>query len=156
MTVQAGANVKDVKTPVGARIGFTTARFRLSVMGNLLPRPAGGRREVEDYVIEVVDGTPPVANNDSYTVAEDGVLTINAPGVLANDTDADASPLTSTIQIQRHPMWTQWLRRQWTTGVEHERLVHLHAEFGLLWRRYVCVLCHRPTAVEQHTSDRDH
>ncbi len=29
----------------------------------------------------------PVANADSYTTAEDTVLEVSAPGVLANDTD---------------------------------------------------------------------
>jgi VCBS repeat-containing protein len=37
----------------------------------------------------------PDANNDSYTVPQDGTLTISAPGVLANDTDAEGSPLTA-------------------------------------------------------------
>jgi VCBS repeat-containing protein len=32
---------------------------------------------------------PPVANDDSYATDEDGTLTIAAPGVLANDTDAE-------------------------------------------------------------------
>ncbi len=63
-------------------------------MGNLLPNQLAVGGEVEDHLIEVVDGTPPVANNDTYTIAEDNVLTINAPGVLANDTDVDGSPLT--------------------------------------------------------------
>ncbi len=94
MTVQAGANVRNVLTPASARIGFTTARFRLSVTGNLLPDQLAVGGEVEDYLIEVVDGTPPVANNDAYTMDEDTVLTVNAPGVLGNDTDADGSPLT--------------------------------------------------------------
>jgi len=31
----------------------------------------------------------PVVNDDTYTVAENGVLTVPAPGVLGNDTDAD-------------------------------------------------------------------
>ena len=31
----------------------------------------------------------PVAVNDSYNVNEDGTLNVAAPGVLANDTDAD-------------------------------------------------------------------
>src|SRR5439155_653492 len=38
--------------------------------------------------------TPPVANADSYSVNEDNVLTVAAPGVLGNDTDADGDPLT--------------------------------------------------------------
>jgi VCBS repeat-containing protein len=36
----------------------------------------------------------PIANPDSYTVAEGGTLNIAAAGVLINDTDADLDPLT--------------------------------------------------------------
>ncbi len=37
----------------------------------------------------------PVANNDSYSVAEGGTLNQSAPGVLANDTDPESDPLTA-------------------------------------------------------------
>ncbi|MCB1134263.1 MAG: cadherin-like domain-containing protein, partial [Verrucomicrobiae bacterium] len=37
----------------------------------------------------------PVANPDSYSVASGGVLAIAAPGVLANDSDADGDALTA-------------------------------------------------------------
>jgi len=40
----------------------------------------------------------PVANNDSYTGTEDVPLTVNAPGLLANDTDADGQPLTAALR----------------------------------------------------------
>src|SRR2546428_414883 len=42
---------------------------------------------------------PPVANNDSATVAEGGTVTVldsTAASVLANDTDAEANTLTAT------------------------------------------------------------
>jgi large repetitive protein len=39
----------------------------------------------------------PAASNDSYTVVEDGTLAIDAPGVLANDSDADGNPLTVVL-----------------------------------------------------------
>ena len=39
----------------------------------------------------------PVANNDFYTIAEDNVLTVAAPGVLANDSDVDGDSLTATL-----------------------------------------------------------
>src|SRR5262249_41918894 len=39
----------------------------------------------------------PTANNDFYVVAEDNVLTVAAPGVLANDSDIDGDPLTATL-----------------------------------------------------------
>ncbi|MEA2569847.1 MAG: hypothetical protein QOI24_1848 [Acidobacteriota bacterium] len=41
---------------------------------------------------------PPVANNDSYSVAGNSTLTVPAPGVLGNDTDVDsAPPFTATL-----------------------------------------------------------
>ena len=42
----------------------------------------------------------PVASNDSFSVNEDTVLTVAAPGVLANDTDADHDPLTAILVSQ--------------------------------------------------------
>jgi hypothetical protein len=39
--------------------------------------------------------TAPVAADDLYSVDQDTVLTVNAPGVLANDIDADGDPLTA-------------------------------------------------------------
>jgi len=40
---------------------------------------------------------PPVAAADSYNGTQDTPLTINAPGVLANDTDADNDPLAAIL-----------------------------------------------------------
>src|SRR5207253_2177840 len=37
----------------------------------------------------------PVATNDSYSLNNNATLTVNAPGVLSNDTDADGNPLTA-------------------------------------------------------------
>jgi large repetitive protein len=39
----------------------------------------------------------PVTSGDLYTVAEDGTLTVAAPGVLGNDTDLDGDPLTAVL-----------------------------------------------------------
>lgn len=41
--------------------------------------------------------TAPVANNDFYTLVQDTTMAVAAPGVLANDTDADGNPLTASI-----------------------------------------------------------
>ncbi|MCL4302756.1 MAG: tandem-95 repeat protein [Anaerolineae bacterium] len=41
---------------------------------------------------------PPVAVNDTYTINEDTVLTVPAPGVLGNDTDTDNDALTA-VQV---------------------------------------------------------
>lgn len=90
----AGDNVYFVQTPVGAAIGFTTTRFRLSALGNLLPGGLAVGGEVEDHMIEILDGSPPIVANDSYAVDEDNVLTVSAAaGVLVNDFDADGDSL---------------------------------------------------------------
>src|SRR5882724_8759632 len=39
---------------------------------------------------------PPVANDDAFLATEDTMLTVGAPGVLANDTDIENDPLTAT------------------------------------------------------------
>ena len=39
----------------------------------------------------------PVVQNDSYTINEDATLTVNVPGVLANDSDADGDALVVTL-----------------------------------------------------------
>jgi PKD repeat protein/serine/threonine protein phosphatase PrpC len=41
--------------------------------------------------------TPPVAVNDSYNTAVNTPLTVNFPGILANDTDPDGNPLTVSV-----------------------------------------------------------
>src|SRR5207244_4673857 len=39
----------------------------------------------------------PLANNDSYSVGENLPLSVAAPGVLANDTDAESPTITATL-----------------------------------------------------------
>ena len=41
----------------------------------------------------------PTAANDSYTVSEDATLTVPAPGVLANDTDADPGTTLTALLV---------------------------------------------------------
>src|SRR5213075_1478846 len=40
---------------------------------------------------------PPVANGNSYTINQDTVLNVAAPGVLGNDTDIDGDALTANL-----------------------------------------------------------
>jgi VCBS repeat-containing protein len=40
---------------------------------------------------------PPIANSDSYSVTEGTSRTVDAPGVLVNDADAESSSLTATL-----------------------------------------------------------
>lgn len=94
LPIQAGDNVIDVVTPASAAIGFTSSRFRVSTTGNIDLAGIGVGGEVEDHLIEVVAGQPPVANDDAYEVDEDNVLTVTAPGILENDSDADSASFT--------------------------------------------------------------
>ena len=49
----------------------------------------------------------PKAVNDAYTVARGGTLAVDAPGVLANDTDADGDALSATVVTKpKHGRWT--------------------------------------------------
>ncbi|NOQ65183.1 MAG: c-type cytochrome [Methyloprofundus sp.] len=48
-------------------------------------------------VAGMVANTPPSANNDSYSVLVNTPLTISATGILTNDIDAEANPLTSLL-----------------------------------------------------------
>lgn len=45
----------------------------------------------------LVIAAPPVADDDAYSVDEDTVLTVTAPGVLDGDTDPDGDPLTAVL-----------------------------------------------------------
>ncbi len=110
--VLAGDNIFYIQTPVGAQIGFLASRFRLSTGGALLSTGVGLGGEVEDHLIEVVAGRPPVARDRTYTMNEDGVLTRSAAlGVLSNDTDLDGDvitvldmdPFTPGVQLVTHP-----------------------------------------------------
>ena len=53
-----------------------------------------------DHVtFHLVDNQPPEADDDSYSTAEDTVLTIVAPGVLVGDTDPDLDSLTAVLGV---------------------------------------------------------
>src|SRR3569623_1016524 len=45
----------------------------------------------------VLSVTPPVAVNDVYSAPQDTPISITAPGLLANDTDAEHDPLTASL-----------------------------------------------------------
>jgi VCBS repeat-containing protein len=54
-----------------------------------------------DTATVVINVTPvndaPIASNDSYSVAEDGVLTVGGDGVLGNDSDVEGDGLTASL-----------------------------------------------------------
>ena len=76
-------------------IASTALTFRLVVNDGLASSPAS------TVTITLRDvNQAPVANPDSYTVAEDTTLTVTEPGVLANDTDPEGDPLTAILVSQ--------------------------------------------------------
>jgi VCBS repeat-containing protein len=60
---------------------------------------------------------PPVATNDSYSVAEGATLTMASPGVLANDTDPNLRRHAHGGPREQH--------HAWNADAQSERLVHL-------------------------------
>ncbi len=61
------------------------------------PGPLGVDKSTNTFVLTVgAVNNAPIANHDSYTMNQGDVLTINGPGVLANDTDVEFDALTAT------------------------------------------------------------
>lgn len=93
-----------VSLPKGSRLmssaiaGANTATPSLSpdVLGMYVLRlnVSDAKSTAFDQVV-INANSAPVAVDDSYTVNEDALLTEAAPGLLANDTDADLNPLKS-------------------------------------------------------------
>ncbi|MBI1915389.1 MAG: tandem-95 repeat protein [Planctomycetes bacterium] len=82
--------------------------------GSLTYTPAASYNGDDSFTYQVSDGQAlsnvatvrltvnavndaPVANDDSYTVAEDSTLTVAAPGVLGNDSDVDGDTLSTIL-----------------------------------------------------------
>jgi hypothetical protein len=58
--------------------------------------PAASASVTFTWIVEDVP-RPPVATGDRYTTNPDGMVVIDAPGVLANDSDPDGGGLTATL-----------------------------------------------------------
>ena len=54
-----------------------------------------GPQTSDPAVVSIDVNVAPVAGNDSLVTAEDAPLTVTAPGILGNDTDADGDPFTA-------------------------------------------------------------
>ena len=112
-------NDTDVDTPAAqlqAQIQTTTANgvLTLNANGSFTYVHNGSETTTDSFTYRVFDGiltsntvtvsitiTPvndaPVANPDVYTILEDQPLNVVAPGVLGNDSDAEATPLTAVL-----------------------------------------------------------
>ncbi|HSH02561.1 MAG TPA: LamG-like jellyroll fold domain-containing protein, partial [Anaerolineae bacterium] len=52
---------------------------------------------VQTTIVEIYPPTPPVANDDTYSLSNSEATTISAPGVLSNDDDVNDDPLTAVL-----------------------------------------------------------
>jgi VCBS repeat-containing protein len=84
----------------------------LNANGSFTYTPAAGYTGADSFMYKANDGQldsnvatvaltvsddAPVANADSYSVSKNNALTVSAPGVLANDTDANGDALTAAL-----------------------------------------------------------
>ena len=79
--------------------GDNTDAPQFDQRGEGYPRIFGGQIDIGAYEVQTAlpGNTPPVAVNDSYSTNEDTALTVLAPGVLGNDSDADGNRLTAVL-----------------------------------------------------------
>ena len=105
----------DPQTLTAALVsGPSNGSLSLNANGSFTYTPNANFNGVDSFTYRANDGTAnsnlatvqitvnpvndaPVASNDSYSVAEDGTLSVPANGVLANDTDVDANPLAAAL-----------------------------------------------------------
>lgn len=94
-TLTLNANGSLVYTPNAGFIGVDT--FTYSASDGSANSPAA----TVSVTVSAASNSPPVANNDSYSVTEDTALTSTlANGVLTNDSDADGNSLTAILVSQ--------------------------------------------------------
>ncbi len=69
----AGTNLLSFTIPQGATSGGTLARFRLSSAGGLSPTGAAADGEVEDYIVNLLDGDAANGIDGSVNVSGDAI-----------------------------------------------------------------------------------
>jgi VCBS repeat-containing protein len=82
-----------VYTPNAGYFGADSFTYKITDGVNV-----SGSATVSLTVNQTVVNAAPVASPNSYTISEDQVLVIPAPGVLQNDTDPNGDPLTAILQ----------------------------------------------------------
>ena len=111
---RSGSNV-NVSTPSGmverydvnangstARRGVAADDMEQAAVGATGPKTATGSNSATSVTHTIalrrtVPNRAPVASDDSNSINEDSTLTVAAPGVLGNDTDADGDSLSATL-----------------------------------------------------------
>jgi adhesin/invasin len=89
-------------TDASGRAAFTDLAIADATGPHTLIFAASGFTSVVSTSISVAPppNQPPTASPDQYTTAVGTTLTVNAPGVLANDSDPDGGTLTATVVDQ--------------------------------------------------------
>ena len=103
MQLSAGLNEFTLQAPFEPEsvAGNTYARFRFSDVGGLRATGLTVNGEVEDYVVQIVDGRPPEPINDpiggtvGFATTEEVALPVlpTDPSLLTNDTDVDGNDI---------------------------------------------------------------
>ncbi len=93
-----GASI-DLRFMMGIQQG---GNYRLALVIEGSPKGGGawlmqGNTDNGGHTEVAISNAAPVANADSYSVAENNTLNTSAPGVLSNDTDIDNNPLTASV-----------------------------------------------------------
>jgi VCBS repeat-containing protein len=79
----------------GATVG-KSSRY-LQYQASLAATDPGQTPALQAVTFQYNQNTPPVASNDSYGARKNVTLSVAAPGVLANDTDANGNTLTAVL-----------------------------------------------------------
>jgi hypothetical protein len=77
--------------------GSNTANLAWDQRGDGYRRVVGVSADIGAFEYSTGLDQAPVADNDSYTTAENATLKVSAPGVLGNDSDPDGDPLTAIL-----------------------------------------------------------
>jgi uncharacterized repeat protein (TIGR01451 family) len=96
-----GLQVANINVPVGATLGQTFARFRLSSAGGLAPTGFAPDGEVEDYQVDVVQPDLTLTKDDGGITATPGsavVYTLTLANVSANG-DAPNAVISDTVPL---------------------------------------------------------
>ena len=75
-------------TPTAGQVGPNVATVRATDQGGLF--------DAQSFIVTVV-AAPPTANNDTFSTPTGTALNVVAPGVLGNDTNPTATPLTAIL-----------------------------------------------------------
>src|SRR5262249_47050284 len=103
----ASGQVTPLDTPlvVTVSLGGVAVNTTATIYFDLLGFGATGSTvRVDNVQLVGLEGDQlPTANNDTASVAENGTLTVNAPGILANDTDLDVADTKTVVAVNAQP-----------------------------------------------------